>query len=193
MFSLLAGFYSWLTEQEERRMVILGIDNAGKTTMLEQLKAAFGLPALAPEKVVPTIGMNIGKIKVDGVQAVLWDLGGQLSLRSLWHNYFAEVEGIMFLIDSQDRARMVEAKEALYGILRHPELAGVPLLVVANKQDMAEAVGVSEISQLFELEGITDRECHIHPCSALKRQGIEESIRWLTTVSVSRPKRSEHR
>lgn len=75
-------------------MVLLGVDNAGKTTTLEQLKALFGLKAMQPDRIPPTIGFNIGRIQIDHVVAVFWDLGGQASFRSVWHNYYPEVQGL---------------------------------------------------------------------------------------------------
>lgn len=161
-------------------MIFLGIDNAGKTTMLEQLKLAFGGKGLPLDKIPPTIGLNIGRIQIDNVAAVFWDVGGHISLRSIWHNYFAEVEGVIFVVDSSDTGRMDEAKKTLEGILGHEALDGVPVLCMANKQDLMGAMDVKELSRHFDLEqNLGNRPFHIHPCSALRAQGLEEGVRWL--------------
>eukprot|EP00913_Durusdinium_trenchii_P021141 g19864.t1 len=155
-------------------MVLLGVDNAGKTTTLEQLKALFGLKAMPPERIPPTIGFNIGRIQIDKVIAVFWDLGGHASFRSVWHNYYPEVQGVMFVVDSADASRLEEAKRTLLEVVGHEQLKGVPLLCLANKQDKPEAISVQEMPQVFG-----DRAFHVHPCCALQGQGLEAAVRWL--------------
>lgn len=153
-------------------MVLLGVDNAGKTTTLEQLKALFGLKAMAPERIPPTIGFNIGRIQIDKVIAVFWDLGGHASFRSVWHNYYPEVQGVMFVVDSADPGRLEEAKRTLLEVIDHEQLKGVPLLCLANKQDKPDAMSVQELSRFFEFERLfSDRSFHVHPCCALQGQG----------------------
>merc|ERR1719281_2313185 len=133
-------------------MIILGVDNAGKTTMLEQLKKTFGAKSMPIDKIPPTIGLNIGKVTIDGVTAVFWDIGGHISLRSIWHSYYSEVEGIIFVIDSADAGRMDEAKTVLDGLMAHEALQSVPLLCMANKQEIKDALGIEELSRIFTLE-----------------------------------------
>mmetsp|Transcript_80400 Transcript_80400/g.211154 ORF Transcript_80400/g.211154 Transcript_80400/m.211154 type:complete len:146 (+) Transcript_80400:79-516(+) len=81
MFGLLHGLYQWMVQKEERRMVLLGVDNAGKTTTLEQLKSRFGAKGMPVDRIPPTIGFNVGRIQIDKVVAVFWDLGGHASFR----------------------------------------------------------------------------------------------------------------
>lgn len=91
------------------------MDYAGKTTLLEKIKGSFGnLPSIPPEKIPPTIGMNLAKIFYRNHQLVFWDLGGQLKMRSIWEKYYKEAHAIVFLIDAVDVARLEEAKLA-YG------------------------------------------------------------------------------
>jgi len=165
-------------------MVLLGIDNAGKTTMMEQTKKLFGVNSVPVERIPPTVGFNIGRIQIDNVVAVFWDLGGQASFRSVWHNYYPEVQGIIFVVDSADPPRMEEAKQTLVEIISHETLRGVPVLCMANKQDHPNALGVKEISQLFDFEHIiVNRPFHVHPCSALKGEGLGEGVRWIFAES----------
>jgi ADP-ribosylation factor related protein 1 len=105
MFTLLYGFYKWLVQKDEFFVVILGLDNAGKTTFLEQLKTKFdrSYKALPPGKITTTVGLNIGKIDYAGVRINFWDLGGQEELQSLWDKYYAECHGIIYVIDASDR------------------------------------------------------------------------------------------
>eukprot|EP00927_Polykrikos_kofoidii_P075569 TRINITY_DN71854_c0_g1_i1.p1 TRINITY_DN71854_c0_g1~~TRINITY_DN71854_c0_g1_i1.p1 ORF type:complete len:198 (+),score=39.20 TRINITY_DN71854_c0_g1_i1:56-649(+) len=180
MFSLFYGLWQWLSQKEERRMVLLGIDNAGKTTTLEQMKSLFGLKGMPSDKIPPTIGLNLGKIQIDNVTAVFWDLGGHSSFRSVWHNYYSEVQGVMFVLDSADTVRMEEAKTTLCDILSHDALRDVPVLCMANKQDLPAALDAKEISRWLDFEQlIGDRPFHVHPCSAMRGQGLDEGVRWL--------------
>mmetsp|Transcript_10930 Transcript_10930/g.25697 ORF Transcript_10930/g.25697 Transcript_10930/m.25697 type:complete len:199 (-) Transcript_10930:99-695(-) len=180
MFSLLSGLWQWLLQKEERRMILLGVDNAGKTTTLEQLKSLFGGKGMAADRIAPTVGLNIGRLQIDKVIAVFWDLGGHASFRSVWHNYYPEVQGIMFVVDSADAARIDEAKKILVEVLSHEKLRGIPVICMANKQDISSALDVKEMSRLFNFEQImANRPFHVHPCCALKGQGLEAGVRWL--------------
>mmetsp|Transcript_8774 Transcript_8774/g.16675 ORF Transcript_8774/g.16675 Transcript_8774/m.16675 type:complete len:199 (+) Transcript_8774:81-677(+) len=185
MFSLLSGLWQWLTQKEELRMVLLGVDNAGKTTVLEQLKTLFGAKGMEPGRIAPTIGMNIGRVQIDRYAAVFWDLGGHASFRSVWHNYYAEVHGIMFVVDSADVPRMEEAQQVLDEVLSHQALAKVPVLCMANKQDLPSACSVEELSRLLDVERLLgDRAFHVHPCAALKGEGLEAGARWLLSEAA---------
>ena len=142
MFSLIAGLLKWLFSKAEVHILILGVDHAGKTTLLEQMKGVFrkveagkGIPL---EKIPPTVGLNIGRMDVGSSRAIFWDLGGQSSLRSIWDKYYSEAHGLMYVVDSADAARFEEAKAALDALLCHPHLSGIPLLFFANKQDLSD-------------------------------------------------------
>eukprot|EP00439_Symbiodinium_sp_Y106_P006427 s6199_g1.t1 len=135
---------------------------------------------MPPERIPPTIGFNIGRIQIDKVIAVFWDLGGHSSFRSVWHNYYSEVQGVMFIVDSADPIRIEEAKATLVEVISHDKLKGVPLLCLANKQDKPEALSIQELSRLFEFERLfSERPFHVHPCCALQGQGLEAGVRWL--------------
>merc|ERR1719245_2639198 len=120
-------------------MVLLGVDNAGKTTILEQLKTLFGGKGMPADRIPPTIGLNLGRIRIDKIDAVFWDLGGHASFRSVSHNYYAEVHGILFVVDAADASRLEEAKAVLTECANHESLRGVPVLCMANKQDNPNA------------------------------------------------------
>merc|ERR1740123_663039 len=147
---------------------------------LECLKTLFGVKGMDADRIPPTIGLNIGRIQIDKVVAIFWDLGGHASFRSVWHNYYSEVQGIIFVVDSSDPARMEEAKRTLVEVLNHEHLQGVPVLCMANKQDLPTALGVEDVSSRFDFERLlTERAFLVHPCCALKGQGLEAGIRWL--------------
>ena len=146
MFSLLSGLWQYLFSKTEVQVLIIGLDNAGKTTVLERLKNIFlKTPEISAELIPPTIGMNLGKMEISGNKAIFWDLGGQQSLRSIWDHYFQEADAVLFVLDAADPSRFAEARAALQNVISHRELRPtVPLAVMANKQDVGEARAAAE-------------------------------------------------
>ena len=168
MYTLLSGLYKSLTQKDEFSVLILGLDNAGKTTFLESAKAHFtkGYKGVNPNKITATVGLNIGNIKADGIILNFWDLGGQEELQALWDKYYAgndilisqsflifcinyfniyfgltnffllECHAIIYTVDSNDRERIQESKKSFDAMIVNENLSGVPLLVLANKQDL---------------------------------------------------------
>lgn len=138
MYTLLSGFYRALTQKEEFSVLILGLDNAGKTTFLESAKTTFtqGYRGINPSKITATVGLNIGNIQTDGVVLNFWDLGGQEELQALWDKYYAECHAVIYTVDSNDRERIQESKKTFDTMISNEYLKGVPLLVLANKQDL---------------------------------------------------------
>uniref|UniRef100_A0A0K2TEV9 ADP-ribosylation factor-related protein 1 n=1 Tax=Lepeophtheirus salmonis TaxID=72036 RepID=A0A0K2TEV9_LEPSM len=135
MYSLINGAYKYLTEKDEYYVLILGLDNAGKTTFLESAKAKFSLDRkkksvfkINPAKITTTVGLNIGRIEVNSVRLNFWDLGGQSELQSLWDKYYAECHAIIYTIDSNDRERISESKVSFDSMISNENLKGVPLL-----------------------------------------------------------------
>ena len=116
-FSLLSGFLHYLFAKPKVNILLIGLDHAGKTTLLERIKTQFGnLPGIPPEKIPPTIGMNLAKIFYKGTQVIIWDLGGQIKMRNIWEKYYDSAHAIIFVVDSADIGRLEEAKLA-YGEL----------------------------------------------------------------------------
>ena len=120
--------------KEELHILILGLDAAGKTTLLEKVKQMHGIPGLEWDKILPTVGLNVGRIEAYNCMIIFWDLGGQVGLRSIWDKYYDEAHAIVYVVDSADGARLAESKKALDAVLGHPDLSYAPLLVLANKQ-----------------------------------------------------------
>ncbi|XP_063704215.1 ADP-ribosylation factor-like protein 4C isoform X2 [Culicoides brevitarsis] len=132
---------------------MLGLDSAGKTTVLYRLKFDQYL------NTVPTIGFNCEKVrgvgKAKGVSFLVWDVGGQEKLRPLWRSYTRCTDGIVFVVDSVDTERIEEAKMELMRTAKCPENIGVPVLVLANKQDLPGALDPKEIEKLLGLHELT--------------------------------------
>ena len=110
MFTLLSGLYKYVTQKDEYFILILGLDNSGKSTYLEQVKAKFypNYKMMNPAKITTTVGCNIGKVDIGRVRLNFWDLGGQEELQSLWDKYYAECHAIIYMIDSTDRQRQIQ-------------------------------------------------------------------------------------
>lgn len=114
-FSLISGFLQYLFKKPKVNVLLIGLDHAGKTTLLERIKTQFGnMPGIPPDKIPPTIGMNLAKINYKGTQVIIWDLGGQIKMRNIWERYYETAHAIIFVVDSADVARLEEAKLA-YG------------------------------------------------------------------------------
>jgi len=162
-------------------ILILGLDHAGKTTLLEQSKGIFRkMQGIPPEKITPTVGLNVGKMDIEGCYVILWDLGGQVRMRSIWDKYYADAHGVVFVLDAADVGRFEEAKLAFASILEHEDLGDVPVLLFANKQDLPGALSEEDVSETFEVEKLQrQRVVQVQPCSALTCDGIESGVRWV--------------
>ncbi|XP_027952525.1 ADP-ribosylation factor-related protein 1-like, partial [Eumetopias jubatus] len=138
MYTLLSGLYKYVFQKDEYCILILGLDNAGKTTFLEQSKTRFNknYKGMSLSKITTTVGLNIGTVDVGKARLMFWDLGGQEELQSLWDKYYAECHGVIYVIDSTDEERLSESKRAFEKMVTSEALDGVPILVLANKQDV---------------------------------------------------------
>jgi len=183
MYTLLSGLYNHITQKDDYFVLILGLDNAGKTTFLESAKTKFtkDYNGIKPSKITATVGLNIGQIDLTGIRLNFWDLGGQEELQALWDKYFAECHAIIYTVDSNDRERIEESKKSFDVMIKNENLKGVPLLLLANKQDLPECMGVREVKPIFHKndESIGARDCMVLPTSGLTGDGVEEGINWL--------------
>ncbi|KAG8468651.1 hypothetical protein KFE25_013734 [Diacronema lutheri] len=185
MFSLIAGLFEYLFKKAEFQVLILGVDHAGKTTALEQMKGLFQkIEPLAPEKIPPTVGLNIGRMEVGRVKLIFWDLGGQSGLRGIWEKYFAEVHGLVYVIDAADDQRFDESRRIFEALVKHPDLAGVPVLILANKQDLHSAATIDEIDERFGFGSLCapSQQYRIEPVSAITGSGIADGITWMVDM-----------
>ncbi|XP_077971219.1 ADP-ribosylation factor-related protein 1-like [Styela clava] len=193
MYTLLSGLLRHALKKDEYCILILGLDNAGKTTFLEQTKTKFtkNYKGMNLGKITTTVGLNIGKIDISGSRLMFWDLGGQEELQSLWDKYFAESHGIIYLVDSVDVDRIQESKQAFDNMLRSEALDTVPLLVLANKQDVLSCATVLDIKKAFHDSSthIGNRDCMIRSVSALTGQGVNEGIEWMVKCVQRNPYR----
>ncbi|ESO98977.1 hypothetical protein LOTGIDRAFT_187225 [Lottia gigantea] len=159
--------------QKELRILLLGLDNAGKTTLLKTLASED------VTHITPTQGFNIKTVQSAGFNLNVWDIGGQRRIRPYWKNYFENTDILIYVIDSADRKRFEETGEELNDLLEEERLAGVPVIIFANKQDLVSAASATDISNGLNLTQIRDREWHIQPCSAQSGEGVKDGLEWV--------------
>lgn len=167
LLSLLRGMKK---DSEEMRILMLGLDNSGKTTALKTLAGED------VSHITPTQGFNIKSVTQAGFKLNVWDIGGQKHIRPYWKNYYSNTDAIIYMIDSSDRRRTDEAGDELVQLLDEPELAGVPVLVFANKQDLLNAMKASEIMSELDLTALKDRWIHVAACSAKTGEGLDTGL-----------------
>jgi ADP-ribosylation factor related protein 1 len=221
-----------LTPALEYSILLLGLDNAGKTTLLSAIKSIY-LPEQPPTatKTVPTVGQNVSTITMSDMYLKIWDVGGQHSLRKLWQSYYKSCHAIVFVIDSSDLGdadlsylaaqeegrgmshrevsdnddedqnwdaeedaaephesnlgRLEECKLVLESVLASADTTGVPILILANKQDREDCVETVRIKEglvrpVFEgAKGSSVRDSRVLPISALTGTGVQEAVDWV--------------
>jgi len=153
--------------------MLLGLANAGKTTILYRLHLGEIITAH------PTIGSNVEEVVHQNIRLQVWDLGGQETLRSSWKTYFTSAEGVIFVVDCADTHSALLAKMELFNLVLDPNLKGAPVLIFANKADLPVALPPDEISALLHLTEIRSHDWHLQSCSAILGDGLEAGIDWL--------------
>ncbi|KAJ3314814.1 ADP-ribosylation factor protein 3 [Boothiomyces sp. JEL0866] len=182
MYTLLHGFYQQYTQKEQFFVIILGLDNAGKTTLLERIKFIYNKQK-PMQQIAPTVGLNVGKVNVHSCRINFWDLGGQKQLQSIWEKYYHECHAIMFVVDSTDRERIEECKVTLEKVINNNIVEGVPVLMLANKQDVKGALKLQEIQEIFNQIAVAleARDSKVLCVSALNGDGVKEAVEWMYT------------
>jgi len=161
-----------LSAKKKTRILMLGLDAAGKTTILYKLHLGELVST------VPTIGFNVETIEYKNLRMTIWDVGGQTQIRKLWKHYYSGTNALIFVIDSSDKERIEIAKEELFNVLDDEELNDAKLLVFANKLDIAQ-LNVSEIMNILELHKLK-RDWKIQGCCGLTGEGIYDGLDWLS-------------
>lgn len=173
----LSRIFQTLFGSKEVRILILGLDNAGKTTILYRLQN----DSEENIQTIPTIGFNVEVLQYKNIKFQVWDLGGQTSIRPYWRCYYPNTDAIIFVVDSCDVDRLGIAKQELMAMLEEEELKDAILLVFANKQDSKGALNSRHVSDALGLPEIRNRQWSIQETSALKGSGLFEGFDWLVT------------
>ncbi|GAA6017166.1 hypothetical protein JCM10207_002558 [Rhodosporidiobolus poonsookiae] len=161
--------------KKEMRILMVGLDAAGKTTILYKLKLGEIVTT------IPTIGFNVETVEYKNISFTVWDVGGQDRIRALWKYYFQNTQGIIFVLDSCDTKRLAEAREELQFLLADDELRDALLLVFANKQDLPGALTAAEVTDKLGLHGMRGRTWFIQSTCATSGDGLYEGLEWLST------------
>ena len=154
----------------DTRILMVGLDAAGKTTILYKLKLGEIVTT------IPTIGFNVETVQYKKINFTVWDVGGQDKIRPLWRHYFQNTQGLIFVVDSNDRERIQEASEELQKMLNEDELRDAVLLVFANKQDLPNAMSVAEVTDKLGLHSIRNRKWYIQSTCATSGDGLYEGL-----------------
>uniref|UniRef100_A0A2P2I8R0 E3 ubiquitin-protein ligase TRIM23-like n=1 Tax=Hirondellea gigas TaxID=1518452 RepID=A0A2P2I8R0_9CRUS len=159
----------------EMRVVTLGLDGAGKTSILFRLQENLCPPT------IPTIGFNVETLHYKNFKFTIWDVGGQPKLRPLWRHYYFNTQAIIFVVDASDAARLEEAMAELTKLMMEHELRDAPLLIYANKQSVAGALSSSDVSLALGAGKLcSGRAWHVVACDAKTGDGLTDGLDWLT-------------
>jgi len=164
-----------LFSKKDMRILMVGLDAAGKTTILYKLKLGEIVTT------IPTIGFNVETVEYKNINFTVWDVGGQDKIRPLWRHYFQNTQGLIFVVDSNDRERINEAHDELNKMLNEDELRDAAVLVFANKQDLPNAMSVAEITDKLGLHSLRSRKWYIQSTCATSGDGLYEGLEWLSS------------
>jgi ADP-ribosylation factor protein 1 len=179
MGAAIGKLFDRLFGNRDMRVVMLGLDAAGKTTILYKLHIGEVLTT------VPTIGFNVEKVQYKNVVFTVWDVGGQEKLRPLWRHYFNNTDGLIFVVDSQDRDRIQRSANEFKSIIEDPLMRHSAVLVFANKQDMKGALTPAEVCQALALPDLKGRKWHVQSAIAIRGEGLYEGLDWLANTLKS--------
>jgi len=160
--------------KKDVRILMVGLDAAGKTTILYKMKLGEIVTT------IPTIGFNVETVEYKNIKFTMWDVGGQDKLRPLWRHYFQNTNGVIFVVDSNDKERAAQARDELQKMLSEDELRDAVLLVFANKQDLPNAMSTAEVTDKLGLHALRQRNWFIQGTCATSGEGLYEGLDWLS-------------
>ncbi|CAM4731416.1 unnamed protein product [Leuciscus chuanchicus] len=169
-----SNLFARLFEKKEMRLLMVGLDAAGKTTVLYKLKLGEVVTT------IPTLGFNVETVEYKNISFTVWDVGGQDVIRRLWRHYYQNTKGLIFVVDTSDPERIETAAEELKMMLEEDEMRDAVLLVLANKQDLPKAMTVSELTDRLGLHTLRGRQWFVQATCAVQGSGLYEGLDWLS-------------
>merc|ERR1712136_617997 len=169
----ISSLFNRLFAKKQMRILMVGLDAAGKTTILYKLKLGEIVTT------IPTIGFNVETVEYKNISFTVWDVGGQDKIRPLWRHYYQNTQGLIFVVDSSDRERIQESHDELHKMLNEDELRDAIVLVFANKQDLPNALSVTELTEKLGLNQLR-RKWYVQAACATQGTGLYEGLDWLS-------------
>ncbi|KPI38958.1 ADP-ribosylation factor-like protein 2 [Cyphellophora attinorum] len=160
-------------KDKEMRILMLGLDNAGKTTIVKKILNED------VNTVSPTLGFIIRTIDFNGFRLNIWDVGGQKTIRSYWRNYFEKTDALIWVVDATDHLRIDDCRAELRGLLLEERLSGSSLLIFLNKTDISGGMTVEEVTDALQLRQIHTHRWTVFPSSAMTGQNLEPGLGWV--------------
>ena len=164
--------------RSETRVLIAGLDSAGKTTVLLKLKRGEKSLSL-PVTTIPTMDFNVETWDYKGRKFSVWDVGGQDAIRPLWRHHLMGSQALVYVVDSNDRERVRKAAAELHKIMLDHAMRDACLLVFANKCDLPHALSADEVKELLMLDELRARAYHVQPSCASSGEGLWQGLGWL--------------
>eukprot|EP01060_Flectonema_neradi_P000234 TRINITY_DN1015_c8_g1_i1.p1 TRINITY_DN1015_c8_g1~~TRINITY_DN1015_c8_g1_i1.p1 ORF type:complete len:208 (+),score=33.59 TRINITY_DN1015_c8_g1_i1:53-625(+) len=167
--------------KQEMELTLVGIQNAGKTTLLNVISDGKA------KDTIPTVGLNIRKIRKGNISIKLWDIGGQPRFRGMWERYCRGVNAIVFVVDSSNKSQsnLEASQKELNELMSKPALEKIPLLVLGNKNDIPGHLTTQELRDALDLDKIKGREVCVYSISAKNSVNIDMTLQWLIKNSKS--------
>ncbi|NXA95499.1 ARL14 protein, partial [Melanocharis versteri] len=168
-------------------ILMLGLDSAGKSTLLYKFRYKDDFLTM------PTIGFNVDMIEAGkDFTLTFWDVGGQTKMRQFWSNFLEDTDGLLYVVDSSDKHRLEESKREFARILKNESIKNVPVVVLANKQDLPGALNAEEITRRLNMKKYcSDRNWYVQPCCAITGEGLAEALQRLATFARQYSKSKE--
>ncbi|XP_064639172.1 uncharacterized protein LOC135494812 [Lineus longissimus] len=175
MGQLWAKSFGRLMKKKEVRILVLGLDASGKTTMLYRMKLGEVVTT------IPTIGFNVETVEYKDISFTVWDVGGRGKIRPLYRHYYPNTDAVIFMIDSNDRERFSEMKDEMEHFLAEDDLRNTTFIAMANKQDLPDAMSPTEVAGLInkDRKGFRKDRIAVFPTSAKTSEGLFECFDWL--------------
>ena len=187
MGNVFKGIWDKLKTKKDSRILILGLDGAGKTSVLYGVKLGHAVMT------IPTLGFNMEQVEHGNISFTICDVGGQEKIRALWRHYYAGSSAVVFVVDSSDQDRLDDeygfrnnVKTELDKVLEADELKDAALLVLANKQDLPHAMSTEHLVERLKLDELHDRPWMVQPCCAVTGEGLHEGFDWLADTLLSK-------
>merc|ERR1712178_284404 len=177
---MMSKIWERMLGKQEMRILMVGLDAAGKTTILYKLKLGEVVTT------IPTVGFNVETVEYRNISFTVWDVGGQDKIRKLWRYYYQNTQGVIFVVDSNDRDRIQDARDELAHILAEDEMRDAELLVLANKQDLPNSMSAAEIIEKLGLQCMRARQWYVQSTCATSGDGLYEGLDWMSRTLSSK-------